>query len=688
MATQIGTRPPRAQSVAAKGWSPVAWWSKMRKEKKVYFCAAARVPGCRFPGMLQGRRPFACALLLALVPYSLTYCSHDDPNGVLPAFGQTCATVVGAFGCAAVFGGTPIGQLCPVTCNNCTCVDDQSGILAGAGQTCAAVVAGLTCQGTVPVLNLPVNTTCGQTCICGGAGGSPANTTSGNCTSNPDSTALSSLYSATNGSGWLNNTGWLQGFACPSNATTESTGAWYGVRCTSCRVSGLFLGQNNLVGTVSAADICSLSAITSLQINTNAISGTIPACVASLIALKSLRLFKNDFSGIAPSTYPPALSELLLHANRLSGFVPDNTSLPLSLQSLLVGDNAMSGVFPAGIERLPALFALDLRNNRLSGTVPTSIGESRSLIMITASGNLFSGHIPAEISKMSILYILLLASNRLSGTLPRELENNQLLSYIDFSDNKISGTIPKEYGNMTQKSLIETVGAALFAECADFLSNFPYSGQLVLHKNSISGTIPPELGNLDNMTLLTLHKNRVSGTIPASLSRVSGMQVLMAHDNNLDGSIPDAFEGLRNLRWVPLARFFPAIKFSNVFLTLTLQLTTLKCIFDPLQVRDAPQQPTQLRPAQYGPAKPRAVDGPSRQLDVGHRPAHSGLGQPGYQGKRTALHNTGPNNRVWGLVGAFGGDFGSLCRVYAAFHVVVSNFHPRNCRRRMGPVSR
>ena len=129
---------------------------------------------------------------------------------------------------------------------------------------------------------------------------------------------LVSLYNATNGESWTNNTGWL------GESGTECD--WFGVQCFDGEVTQINLGGNNLIG-------------------------ALPAEVGNLNSLHSLSLWGNELSGAIP-----------LELGSLS-----------NLTYLDLNRNLLSGQIPASLANLINLETLDLRNNLLSGDVPQSV---------------------------------------------------------------------------------------------------------------------------------------------------------------------------------------------------------------------------------------------------------------------------------------------------------------------------
>ena len=113
-----------------------------------------------------------------------------------------------------------------------------------------------------------------------------------------DCEALVALYNGTNGASWTNRTGWL---------ATNAPCSWYGVACTSGRVTQLALGNNNLNGTLPT-QLGNLTSLTALNLASNRLSGTIPTELGNLTSLSSLYFQENALSGEIPTTITNLLS--------------------------------------------------------------------------------------------------------------------------------------------------------------------------------------------------------------------------------------------------------------------------------------------------------------------------------------------------------------------------------------------
>ena len=144
--------------------------------------------------------------------------------------------------------------------------------------------------------------------------------------------ALVVLYNSTNGSGWKDNTGWLQ--------TNTPCHTWAGVGCAFGHVDGIFKGDGNL-------------------------SGTLPPQLGSLVELHGLYLANN----------------------LIGGSIPRQFGQLKKLESLSLSRNQLAGAIPGELATLPDLYTLDLSGNLLEGEIPASLGALASLTYLDLGGN-------------------------------------------------------------------------------------------------------------------------------------------------------------------------------------------------------------------------------------------------------------------------------------------------------------
>ncbi|MCP4711620.1 MAG: hypothetical protein GY869_23625, partial [Planctomycetes bacterium] len=174
--------------------------------------------------------------------------------------------------------------------------------------------------------------------------------------------ALIALYNSTDGDNWANNSGWKDAPLGPDGfSQTGSEGSWHGVSARddfgspNYHVNGLYLGHNNLIG-------------------------SIPPELANLYSLQYLHLVGNQLTGNIPPEIGniSSLFGLYLNGNQLSGSIPQELkNLPLLVLDL--AGNQLTGNIPPELGNIPSLYNLYLNDNFLVGPVPTSITDFVSL---------------------------------------------------------------------------------------------------------------------------------------------------------------------------------------------------------------------------------------------------------------------------------------------------------------------
>ncbi len=286
--------------------------------------------------------------------------------------------------------------------------------------------------------------------------------------------ALIALYNATGGDIWTDSSGWktepldTDGFAMPG---TE--GGWYGITVTADQVTSIALNANNLSGSIPG-ELFNLSNLQFLYFSTNHLTGSIPAQIGSLSSLVGIDLGYNELTGIIP-----------VELGSLSG-----------LQAITLCSNQLTGSIPAEIGNLSNLQVLNLYVNQLSGSMPSELGNLSNLQVLYLNGNQLTGSIPTQLGSLNLLTNLNLSFNGLSGSIPTELGSLSNLTSLELNNNQLTGSIPTQLGSLSNLTNLE-------------LSN-----------NQLTGTIPTELGNLTHLITLRLAGNQSSGVIPGSLTNL------------------------------------------------------------------------------------------------------------------------------------------------------------------------
>lgn len=157
------------------------------------------------------------------------------------------------------------------------------------------------------------------------------------------------------------------------NATDlGSACSWTGVTCDGGRVAMLRLPGRALAGDVPAGSLGNLTALHTLSLRFNALSGSLPADLASATALQNVILNGNKLSGDFPPAILalPGLVRLALDGNDLSGPIPPALANLTRLKVLLLNNNRFVGQIP---ELTAQLQQFNVSFNQLNGSIPSSL---------------------------------------------------------------------------------------------------------------------------------------------------------------------------------------------------------------------------------------------------------------------------------------------------------------------------
>ena len=310
----------------------------------------------------------------------------------------------------------------------------------------------------------------------------------------PDWGALTLLYGATRGEGWVNNHNWL---------TDAPLGRWYGVNVnTSGRVAQLNLPENGLAGVIPP-ELGRLTDLSSLVLADNQLTGPIPTELGHLGKLSVLKLERNYLDNPIPVELGglTGLREVDLRYNQLTGAIPSELGRLHKLRSLYLAHNELTGVIPSALGDLGELWYMDVGGNALTGPIPPELGNLAELRLLWLDSNSLTGAIPSELGKPAHLGNLHLHSNKLTGPIPPELGNLAELGLLWLDSNNLSGPIPPELGNLRA---LEGLG---------------------LSSNQLSGPLPPELGNLASLIYVHVFGNEFTGGLPRSFLRLNRLEV-------------------------------------------------------------------------------------------------------------------------------------------------------------------
>ncbi|XP_020099071.1 probable inactive receptor kinase At1g48480 [Ananas comosus] len=150
--------------------------------------------------------------------------------------------------------------------------------------------------------------------------------------------------------------------------------SWQGVGCDAAgRVVSLRLPGVGLIGEVPAGTLGNLTALRTLSLRFNALSGALPGDLAALSELRNLYLQRNRLSGEIPAAIfaLPKLVRLNLAGNNFSGEISPAFNNLTRLGTLYLEENQLSGEIPD--LNLPSLVQFNVSFNNLSGSIPSRL---------------------------------------------------------------------------------------------------------------------------------------------------------------------------------------------------------------------------------------------------------------------------------------------------------------------------
>ena len=304
---------------------------------------------------------------------------------------------------------------------------------------------------------------------------------------------LTVLFDTTGGPHWTRRENWV---------TDRPLEEWHGVHLDDDgRVVSLFLGNNNLTGTIPV-ELGSLARLTELVLGFNALTGPIPPELGSLAEL----------------------IYLILNFNRLTGPIPPELGALSNLEELQIFGNQLTGGIPAALGSLANLTELNLDGNGLTGSIRPELGSLTNLRNLRIRGNSLSGPIPPELGALANLETLWLRANGLTGTIPAELGSLASLKWLDLAWNDLTGSIPPDLGALENLE------------------------GLWLERNALSGAVPPELGRLTTLMVLRLQDNQLTGGVPPEFGGLENLRsMVLSNNGGMTGALPARLTDLGRL---------------------------------------------------------------------------------------------------------------------------------------------
>jgi Leucine-rich repeat (LRR) protein len=389
------------------------------------------------------------------------------------------------------------------------------------------------------------------------------------------------LYYATQGEGgWRTQGGWLD----PSRHECD----WGpSISCNSDKaVVAIDLSRNNVRGYMPS-ELRFLSKLEDLHLCENGIAGSIPDAVGRLTTLHMLRLNDNKLTGSIPDLGGlSALSSLDLSSNHLTGSLSEGFFELRQLRSVDLSFNRITGPVQESFGNLRYLSKVDLRNNRFTGSIPRRLMEIQDIAFLHLDNNELTGDFPLEYDLFLRKEKVTVSNNRLTGnpacTTPdqenailqtgRSNTDDVRIREIDLSNNLFSGTVSSSCGKLTTLQRLDLSGNSFHGSIhgfpdassleyldlsrntfdgplpADFASSLKY---IDLSNNNLYGSIPQTLLDLDSIGSIDLSNNGISGNLPVATGGL--LRYLNASNCDIDGTLPEDYSGLTSLEVLDLS---------------------------------------------------------------------------------------------------------------------------------------
>jgi len=285
-------------------------------------------------------------------------------------------------------------------------------------------------------------------------------------TSTPDViSALSAIYTATNGRGWENSENWNVGHPC----TAEGSGVWAGVSCSNNTVVQLYLSENDLSGTLPT-ELGLLTTLTEFVLsNESSLKGTVPTEVGFMTSLERLSLQYTALSRPLPSEIGSLaqLSNLLLVENQFTGTTPSELAHLTKMKQFIIVNSDINGTIPAQLSNWTQATVFGFLGTVISGTIPSQLGLLTELTAFIVSKNSVTGSIPSELALLTRTAGIQLPSpapslaptfvptsrfGESSGS-SDDTYNSTTFNWFIVADNLLCGEVPAEISSMSDNSV-------------------------------------------------------------------------------------------------------------------------------------------------------------------------------------------------------------------------------------------
>ncbi|CAB4293737.1 unnamed protein product [Prunus armeniaca] len=232
------------------------------------------------------------------------------------------------------------------------------------------------------------------------------------------------------------------------------------------------------------------------------------------------------------------VTSINLASKSLSGSLPSNLNSLTQLTTLSLQSNSLSGLFPS-LANLSFLQEIYLDTNNFT-SVPSGCFQGLSSLQVLSMSqniNLDPWVFPTELTQASSLVTLAAGNANLYGSLPDIFDSFPNLQNLRLSYNKFSGFLPKSFSGSGIQNLWLNNQQFGLSGTIEVLSNMIQLNQVWLHKNQFTGPIP-DISKCETLFDLQLRDNLLTGIVPATLMSSTALQNVSLDYNKLQGPLP------------------------------------------------------------------------------------------------------------------------------------------------------